>query len=139
MKKKNYQPEGFELLEILLEQSKYQNQLLGGIINNLDIMVCQLEKISKQTCHSLSEHHLQTNIQKHYLRILLSFLKFLSTKTQAKFLKLKNLKNLKIKLKSAAQVRRMSHRFAVMNLAVNLPNSHQVLINLLKVFLCPRK
>ncbi|MBK6571627.1 MAG: hypothetical protein IPO72_18850 [Saprospiraceae bacterium] len=98
MKKKNYQPEGFELLEILLEQSKYQNQLLGGIINNLDIMVCQLEKISKQTCHSLSEHHLQTNIQKALLKDIAFIFEIFKHQNPSEVLKIKELEELKNKI-----------------------------------------
>jgi hypothetical protein len=52
-----------ELLKALLEQSSFQNKLLAAILGQLEISVCNLEKISKQTCLSLNEEHIQTGLQ----------------------------------------------------------------------------
>lgn len=61
--KEDYTEAG-ELLKSLLEQSSFQNKLLAAILERLDVSVCNLEKISKQTCLSLNEVHAQTALQK---------------------------------------------------------------------------
>ena len=53
-----------ELLKSLIEQSSFQNKLLAAILERLDVTVCNLEKISKQTCLTLNEVHIQTGLQK---------------------------------------------------------------------------
>src|SRR5207237_5159117 len=44
-------------------QSSFQNKLLAAILERLDVTVCNLEKISKQTCLTLNEAHTQTALQ----------------------------------------------------------------------------
>lgn len=52
-----------ELLSSLVEQAGFQNRLLAAILQKMDIAVCNLEKITKQTCLSLNEVHQQTQLQ----------------------------------------------------------------------------
>ncbi|WP_026450737.1 hypothetical protein [Aequorivita capsosiphonis] len=68
MEENEKKSESFELFKKMLEQSKYQNQLLGSMINYFETITCQLEKISKQTCQSVNELHWQTTIQKKLLK-----------------------------------------------------------------------
>ena len=56
--------EAGELLKSLIEQSSFQNKLLAAILERLEVSVCNLEKISKQTCLTLNEVHIQTGLQK---------------------------------------------------------------------------
>lgn len=86
------------LLEKLLEQSKYQNQLLGNITNFLEVMICQLEKISKQTCESVNELHWQTDLQKSLLKDISLILEIYKTKNPESVLRIKELEELKKKI-----------------------------------------
>ncbi|MEO6220154.1 MAG: hypothetical protein ABIO81_06980 [Ginsengibacter sp.] len=87
-----------ELLQNLLEQSKYQNQLLGNITNFLEVMICQLEKISKQTCESVNELHRQTGLQKSLLQDISLILEIYKTKNPEAVLRIKELEELKKKI-----------------------------------------
>lgn len=60
----NSYSETSNLLRALIEQSSFQNKLLAAILERLDVSVCSLEKISKQTCLTLNEVHVQTGLQK---------------------------------------------------------------------------
>lgn len=64
---KNNQMDGYYsadgLLKSLIEQSCFQNKLLAAILERLNESVCNLEKISKQTCLTLNEVHNQTALQ----------------------------------------------------------------------------
>ncbi len=87
-----------ELLRKLLEQSKYQNQLLGNITNFLEVMICQLEKISKQTCQSVNELHWQTDLQTSLLKDISLILEIYKTKNPDAVLRIKELEELKKKI-----------------------------------------
>ena len=92
------QSENTDLLKQLLEQSKYQNQLLGNITNFLEVMICQLEKISKQTCQSLNELHWQTDLQKSFLKDISLILEIYKTKHPESVSRINELEELKKKI-----------------------------------------
>lgn len=45
------------------EEDRYQTDLLVGILKQLDLANCHLEKIARQTCYALNELHWQTALQ----------------------------------------------------------------------------
>ena len=90
--------ESNELLRQLLEQSKYQNQILGNITNSLATMICQLEKISRQTCQSVNELHWQTELQKSLLRDISMILEVYKTKNPDAVQRINQLEELKKKI-----------------------------------------
>ena len=92
------QSEPSDLLKKLLEQSKYQNQLLGNITNFLEVMICQLEKISRQTCESVNELHWQTGLQKSLLQDISLILEIYKSKNPEAILRIKELEELKKKI-----------------------------------------
>jgi hypothetical protein len=51
----------------------FQNEVLTQILKQFETIVCILERISKQTCHTLNEAHLQTEFQQS-LRVNLDIL-----------------------------------------------------------------
>ncbi len=53
-----------KLLNSLVEQASFQNRLLAAILQKIEVSLCCLEKISKQTCLTLNEVYEQTKLQK---------------------------------------------------------------------------
>ena len=98
MDKQNNQSEYIDLFKQLLEQSKYQTHMLGSMMNYLNIMICQLEKISKQTCQSVNELHWQTDIQKSLLKDISFIVEIYKQQHPDAILKIKELEELKAKL-----------------------------------------
>ncbi len=98
MDEKYSQSDPADLLKKLLEQSKYQNQLLGNITNFLEVMICQLEKISKQTCESVNELHWQTGLQKSLLQDISLILEIYKSKNPESVVRIKELEELKKKI-----------------------------------------
>ncbi|CAN5254013.1 hypothetical protein BH20BAC1_BH20BAC1_02690 [soil metagenome] len=98
MQSRNSENEATSLLEKLLEQSKYQNQLLGNITNFLEVMSCQLEKISRQSCESLNELHWQTEMQKSLLKDITFILEIYKSKNPEAVSRIKELEELKKKI-----------------------------------------
>ena len=94
----NARSESTELLQQLLEQSKYQNQLLGIITNSLEVMICQLEKISRQTCQSVNELHWQTELQKSLFKDISLIIEIYKSKNPEAVQRINELEDLKRKI-----------------------------------------
>ena len=51
-------------LQLLISTSRIQTDVFTQLLKQLELIICSLEKISKQTCESLNELHYQTDSQK---------------------------------------------------------------------------
>ncbi len=98
MRHENRESDATELLQKLLEQSKYQNHLLGNTLNYLEVMTCQLEHIAKNTCHSVNELHWQTKIQKTLQTDVSFILEVYKQNNPEAVLRIKELEDLKKKI-----------------------------------------
>ncbi len=98
MKDEENESENAKLFKQLIEQSKYQNHFLGSMMNHFDTMICQLEKISKQTCYSLNELHRQTGIQKSLAKDISFILELYKQENPGAVLRIKELEELKKKI-----------------------------------------
>lgn len=98
MRHENRESDATELLQKLLEQSKYQNHLLGNTLNYLEVMTCQLEHIAKHTCHSVNELHWQTKIQKTLQKDASFMLEIYKQNNPEAVLRIKELEDLKKKI-----------------------------------------
>ncbi len=65
------------------EEDRYQTDLLAGILKQLDLVNCNLEKIAHQTCHALNELHWQTALQASMAKDLSRFVAIAEAKEPA--------------------------------------------------------
>jgi len=110
MREKSEESRHMELLEKLLEQSTYQTHLLGSTINLLELMACQLENISKQTCQSVNELHWQTKIQKSLHKDISYLLEIYKHEHPEAVLRIQELEELKKKVEECCPPKKKKKR-----------------------------
>ncbi len=87
-----------ELLKVLIEKSDFQNRILNSISKQIELSVCILDKLARQSCTTLNEIHLQTSIQQILKESVTELLEIFKTSNPEATLKYQELEKIRLQM-----------------------------------------